>query len=486
MESLLEAVRPWNTHWSTGQVSPLTLKSDHERAAVPHLVATLRSPPHATWTVLAGPRQIGKTTSLGHVARRLLDDHGVEPRQVAIVPADQPAVQAHLEAGLDPLFQALFQSHAPSPEKPLYVLLDEVQEIPKWAKLLKAAWDRYHPSVRLLATGSSALHIIRPAEADFPGRVRVETIHPMKFREVVVAHPDLRSHLSGKDAAALEKHCKAARASIERAEPAAKLGKALVKLDDFLHASSPTLVPFLRQVFLEHCVWGGYPNARAGGTTDPARRRELFEQAWNAVLAKDVPAVGLVKTREFTLLFHHLATNPGRKFVPHNLSRDLGVKAETLSQWKRVLEDAMLVQQLAPLKPNLLPANGKDKAYLLDPGWNAYFTGVLDHAEVAGTPREGPLVETVLADHARRLQLTVTHSRNLPIGYVEDPEVDLAVDLGRRWLLVESKHGSAARSHLDEIDSPGALKVVATRDHFEVPEDEGALFLPSYMLALIC
>lgn len=481
-----EGFRTWNTHWTTGQVSPLVLKSDHERAAVPHLVEALLAPGTPAWTLLAGPRQIGKTTSLGHVARRLME-RGVEARRIGIVPLDQPSVLAGLkEGGLDTLVEVLSRAHAPTEQKPLLLLLDEVQELPDWARMLKAAWDRHHRLVRVLATGSSALRIIRPAEADFPGRVRVETIHPMKFREVLRAHPRLPEHLGTHDWATLERLAKAARASIAQAAPARRLQADFEALHGFLRDAAPSLGGFVQQAFLEHCVWGGYPDARAGTPLDPARRREVFEQAWNAVLAKDAPAVGLLKTREFTLLFHHVAINPGGKFVPGNLSNDLGVKAQTLSQWKRVLEDAMLVQQLAPLKPNLLPANGKDKAYLLDPGWHAYFEGILDHMEVAGRPVEGLLVETVLADHVRRLQFTITRSRSLPIGYVEDPEVDVAASLGRRWLLLEAKVGGMVRSHLDGVASPDALKVVATRSHFEMPDGEGTFFLPASEFALLC
>lgn len=480
----LDLLRPWNTHWGGGPVSPLVKRHPAERAPVVHLVRNLLDPPGGQWEVLAGPRQIGKTTSLGHVAERLVREHGVAARSVAIVPLDQPTIQAGLGAGLDELVAVLSTQHPPREDSPLFLLLDEVQELPEWSKRLKAAWDRHHPLVRVLATGSSALRMIRPVEADFPGRIRIQTIHPMKFREVLLAHPDAAKHASADAWSRIEATARATRESVGAPE-LDNVRERLTALHEAIEGASPTLPAFVRSVFVEYCTWGGYPAARPGTDRGIVGRREVFEQAWNAVLGKDLPAVGILKSREFGLLFQHVALNPGGKFVPHSLARTLGVRAESVASWKRVLEDALLVQQLPPLKPSLRPDSGKDKAYLTDPGWHTYLRGVLDASAVDPSVL-GLLVETVLVDHARRLQFAVLRSADFPKGYVQDPEVDVAVSLGTRWLLLESKFRDRTRGgNLDEAGGKGDLRVYATRDRFDTPAG-GPLLVPAAEWALVC
>lgn len=463
-------------------MSPLALRHPAERAPVKFLVRNLRQPPESQWEVLAGARQIGKTTSLGHVAQRLVAD-GVPPRSIAIVPLDQPVIQGALEGSLDELIALLSMAHPPREETPLYLLLDEVQELPSWSKALKAAWDRHHAVVRVLATGSSALRTIRPVEADFPGRIRIETIHPMKFREVLQGHPETAKHAPPEAWDRIATAAKAAREAIAR--PGDPFEERLLRLHELVHGVSPTLPVFLRALFREYCVWGGYPAARPGTERGIVGRREVFEQAWTAVLGKDLPAVGVVKTREFGMLFQHIALNPGAKFVPHNLARRLGVNAASVAQWKRLMEDALVVQQLPPLKPNLNEAGGKDKAYLTDPGWYAYLKGVLDSAAV---PDEalGLLAETVLVDHARRLQYGVLRSTTFPKGYVDGPEVDVAVSLGPRWLLLESKFRGRKGTNLAEAGKKGDLRVVATRDEFNLGKPGEPHLVPAAEWALIC
>lgn len=476
-------ILPWNSHWGGGPVSPLILRHAGVRAPVPRLVESLLQPDDPQWTVLAGPRQIGKTTTLGHVARSLLGTPDVPPRSIAVVPFDQPAVLRAFGNDFDALMGALGTLHVATPEQPLFLLMDEVQEVDDWARRLKAAWDRHHREVRVLATGSSAMRIVRPANADFPGRVRTRTMHPMKFREVLLGHPERARYAPEPFWQGLEALAKEARGAMTAADH--DFRAALQEFHVGLEAV-PQARAFAASVFQEYCLWGGYPSARPGSDLTIAARRETFEQAWNAVLARDAPAVGIIKTREFSRLFEGIAARPGSKFVPHSAAKAIGAKSDTVSQWKRVLEDALLVQQLPALKDNLRPTKGKDKVYTTDPGWFGHVTGRLDAALLAGEPEYGLLVETVLVDHARRLQFNLAGTSSLPFGYVGEPEVDVAASLGRRWLLLEAKLGGG-RSHLTAVGGVDALRVVATRDHFELPRQPGEAFhIPAHEWALLC
>lgn len=478
----LDTIRPWNTHWAGAGVSPLVLHHEGVRAPVRFLVQNLLAPPQGQWEIVAGPRQIGKTTSLGHVARQLLRA-GITPHQIAIAPFDQPLVQATMDEGLDALIMALSVVHPPRPDAPLFLLLDEVQELPRWSTALKAAWDRHRHTVRVLATGSSALGIIRPVQADFPGRIRVQTMHPMKFREVVLNHPRRGDHAPQEIWERLAETAKTVRSSIPKGDRSFQ--DAIRGLHELIHGSSTTLPAFLQSVFIEYCVWGGYPAARPGTDRDLVARREIFDQAWNAVLGRDLPATGVVKSREFTLFFQNLALNPGRKFVKHNIANQLDIRAETVMHWKRILEDALLVQQLPPRKTTMEPGKGKDKIYLTDPGWYTFLSGVHQASDVPDQVL-GLLVETVLVDHARRLQYSLMGSSTFPLGYADKPEVDIAVSLGSRWLLLESKFRRHLKGNLPEAGRDQDLRICVTRDRFDVQSEGTPHHIPACEWALVC
>lgn len=486
-DDLLSAIRPWNTHWGGGDVSELLQLHPRTRAAVRPLAEEFLRGEDDQWRLVAGPRQVGKTTTLGHVTGRLLQA-GVDPSRVIAIPLDQPPLGPIIERGFAGLLDELIGLRAPTPEEPLYVLVDEVQEMDGWAPRLKAAWDRYHQEVRVLGTGSSAMQLVRPADADFPGRIRVSTMHPMKFREVVEAHPELEDHVGEADWQRVVEEARVTRTKLENEDPSRWL-EGLEALLDAIAAPGSTLESFLNRVFREYVFWGGMPRARAGSPANIAQRREVFRQGWDAVLAKDAAGHGVKKLREFERLFHRLGRHPGGKFVPHNLSSELGPKSQTLSGWKRVLEDAMLLQQLPPLKPNLEATRGKDKVYPIDPGWHAYLTGATDADVVAEDASWGHVVETVIVDHARRLQYNLAGTTDLPIGYVTTPEVDVAIHIGDRWVLIESKYERSVGGlgpGLENAGSPEDVRVVVTRDHLELGEPESPTYVPAHAWALLC
>lgn len=478
----LEPLRAWNPHWYGHDVSPRILKHANQRTLVARWLDELANPPDDRWGLKAGPRQVGKTTSLGHVAHGLIHDVGVEPRRVAIVPMDDEAVLEASQGKLRDILSTLAEVHAPAAGKPNFLLLDELQGFPDWAAQLKTAWDRHHAELRVLATGSSALQLRRPPSADIHGRIRTVTVHPMKFREVLMAHPAFRERTDEPTRAQIQELAKAARESLRDGHEA--FGRALGEFHGVIHAGN--LHAIVRQIWMEYCAWGGFPATRPGASAGPVEKLDRFEGALNTILARDVVIKGVRKLRSFRRVLRHIARNPGGKFEPYSIGNRVDAGGSVVEEWKRILEDVMVVQQLAPLKPNLQPANGRDKAYSLDPGWTSYFRG---HAAPALDPDDalvGLIVESVIVDHARRLRFNVAGTTALPIGFVERPETDIALDLGGRWLLIEVKYRTQPDSNLSQVGDDDAIRVVTTKDRFETSLPGATHFLPSDEFALIC
>lgn len=476
----LEPLRPWNTHWAGAPVTERVLKHPVARAAVAKWVEDLRSDAQEQWSLRPGPRQVGKTTSLGHVARLLLADASIDPRQVVIVPADDPDILESSEGRFEAIIHAATSQFAPTRSRPLFLLVDEIQEFPDWAKQLKTAWDKRHHTVRLLATGSSATRILRPVNADFDGRIRTITMHPMKFREVVEAHPERGARFGDADWRTLRQLVNGCREGLRTGHEAT--AGAFERLHTFLHGREVNA--WLRQLWLEYVAWGGYPATRPGSQLAPAARLERFGAAMDTVLARDVGAGGIRKLREFRLLFRGICLSGGGKFEPYGYSKDLGTEGSAIQHWKQVLEDTMLVQQLPPMKPNLRPDRGRDKAYPTDPGWISYFSG--HTGPVASQDAVGHAVENVLVDHVRRLQFNVLATTQLPIGYVADPEIDVAARLGTHWLLLEAKYRAEPRATFRDVGGEEDVRIVATRDTWQLNPAPGSHFIPAHEFALVC
>ena len=119
--------------------------------------------------LLAGPRQVGKTTLLLELAERL----GAAAIYRA---ADGP--EAALPGAWERLWtqaEAVAQTHARA-----VVLLDEVQHLHDWAARLKAEWDRLRRrrvAVHIVASGSSALHLGRGSRESLAGRFERVTLN---------------------------------------------------------------------------------------------------------------------------------------------------------------------------------------------------------------------------------------------------------------------------------------------------------------------
>jgi predicted AAA+ superfamily ATPase len=115
--------------------------------------------------VLAGPRQVGKTTAVLQ-ARARLEATGVP---VHYATGDEPLLPAAV--WIDEQWQVA--RSVTSPTEPAVLVLDEVHRIPGWAERVKANWDRDTRETRdlhVVLLGSSPLQVRQRVEEALTGR----------------------------------------------------------------------------------------------------------------------------------------------------------------------------------------------------------------------------------------------------------------------------------------------------------------------------
>jgi hypothetical protein len=128
----------------------------------------LQEPAPGRIQLLAGPRQVGKTTLLLEIA-------SAEGERAIYAAADSP------EAGLPGFWERIWSEaeRVAASHGRAVVLLDEVHLFPEWSRRVKSEWDRLKrrkTPVHIVATGSSALRLGTGSRESLAGRFERMTL----------------------------------------------------------------------------------------------------------------------------------------------------------------------------------------------------------------------------------------------------------------------------------------------------------------------
>jgi predicted AAA+ superfamily ATPase len=149
------------------------------RACQDRLAKRLAEPAPGRIQLLAGPRQVGKTTLLLALAEQ-------QGKQAVYAAADAP------EAALPGFWERTLtraEDTAAAQGRAL-LLLDEAHMLHDWAAHLKGAWDSFRRKktpIHIVATGSSALHLAAGSRESLAGRFERLTLTHWSARSVAQA-----------------------------------------------------------------------------------------------------------------------------------------------------------------------------------------------------------------------------------------------------------------------------------------------------------
>ena len=338
--------------------------------------------------LLAGPRQVGKTTLLLELAAR----HGSAAIYAA---ADGP------EAALPGFWERLWvrAEETAAKEGRAVVLLDEVHMLHDWASRLKSEWDRLRRRklpVHVVATGSSALRLAAASRESLAGR----------FERLTLTHWSASS---------------LAEAFGVPAEEAAEL---LVRMGSY---------PGAFELRRDHVRWSAYVR---DAILEPAIGRDIL-----ALTAVRKPAL-------LRQVFGVCASSPAQIVSLQKIQGQLQDRGalETVAHYLALLGDAFLVAPLG--KHSVRPARQRAAPPKLVTLNNA-LVAVMDPR---GTPdratdpkRFGAWVENACLAHAWNAGQRVTYWREEPL------EVDGVIDGSWGSWAIEVKTGSVASADLRGI-----------------------------------
>jgi len=130
--------------------------------------------------IIIGPRQVGKTTILKKVAKQC------SARKIPHVYFNLE-VPAHAERFARPMEVVLKELTA----KGQVVFIDEFHYLPNATKLFKAIFDQF-PSVRIYASGSSAIEMHKHLKESLAGRRLLYRVFPLSFTEWIPSRSKIR------------------------------------------------------------------------------------------------------------------------------------------------------------------------------------------------------------------------------------------------------------------------------------------------------
>lgn len=414
-------------------------------------------------TVLRGPRQVGKTTLQMQMIRHLLEEKHVTADRILRVQFDEiPSLRGLKEPVLsiarwfeNRMVRRTF-NEAAAGGQPIYLFLDEVQNLSEWAPQVKSLVD--HHTLKVLVTGSSALRI-EAGRDSLAGRITQVELGTLLLREILGLrfNEDVDPFLPDNGLEALlrkEFWLDLQREGVRRSQ-----------LRD--------------QAFAAFSERGGYPMAQARADVPwPEVADQLNETVIQRAIQHDLRmgSRGLKRDPQlleevFRLACRYAGQSPGQAVYVAEIREVLqaNVGWQRILAYLRFLDGAMLIKLVSPLELRLKRRKGNHKLCLCDHGLRASWLQEAVPLDPAGLVESshlrdlaGHLAESIVGYFLGGLpHLDVAH---FPARSTE-PEVDFILTIGERRIPVEVKY----REHVDAYRDTLGLRAFIEKTAYQAP-----------------
>jgi predicted AAA+ superfamily ATPase len=422
LTSVLRQYNPWWAGTSLPDLPPWS------RAAFRELLEWMQAPPAGRALLLAGARQIGKTTLFLQTIDRLLKT-GVPPGNILYVTFDHPLLKLH---GLEGVVK-LWREVEPAADGPEYLFLDEIQATKDWQVWLKHQVD-FDKRKRIAVTGSATPLTLQGQESGV-GRWHTLQLATLSFYEFMqikkLPEPNL-PNLASLHALFDWKPSEFNRTS---ADAAGLVGH-----------------------FHDYLLRGGFPQCALTESMTLAQKL-LREDIVDKVLKRDMTALfGVRRVVELEHTFLYLCLHDGDLLDLPQLCSSLGLKRPTVSNFIDLLESTHLIYSLKPFGYGKEVLRGRSKIYLADaaiaPSALLKGKGLLDDASAMGRA-----VETAFFKHV----FTRYYRQSIGFSYwrgKKDVEVDIIADIEGELVPFEVKYRS---QHTNARDLKGLAQFCSER-----------------------
>ena len=286
--------------------------------------------------LIIGARQVGKTTLLKQIKKKLDAEHQI----VNFFSLEDPTLLNLLNQKPENIF-----SYISKTKKKQYLLIDEIQYLEKASGFLKYIYDIYGEKIKLIVTGSSAFYVDKSFNDSLAGRKRIIELFPFSFSEFIKAKEATNSSpLSEKIIS--ETWCKTGRKR------------------NLLVPEKEKLWNYLE----EYLLYGGYPSVIL--EPDTKEKCIILKDLYVSFLKKDILEAGVSDTHKFYQLVRILSEGAGSLFNASEIGNTIGLSPDTVREYLHILRKSYIFSLVVPYFSNLRKELTKmPKAYLLDGGF---------------------------------------------------------------------------------------------------------------------
>ena len=374
--------------------------------------------------VLMGPRRVGKTVMIYHTIQRLMEE-GIPAQNIIYISVETP-IYNHIP--LEQLFNLCKQmlGKQPNDQSQYYVFFDEIQYLKDWEVHLKSLVDTYH-NVRFVVSGSAAAELKKRSNESGAGRFTDFILPPLTFYEYI--------HLKDYQNLLIPQH--------------------MQWYDTEVDFYTTIDINRLNQLFIDYINYGGYPEVVFSDKIQENPGLFIRHDIIDKVLLRDLPSLyGIQDVQELNSVFTMIAYHSGDQFSYERMSKESGVRKDTLRKYIEYLEAAFLIKVVHRTDDNAkrYQREMSFKIYLTNPSLRcALFQPITE------TDTEiGNMVETaVYAQWIPRLGVDIAYA-NWRQSKTQQGEVDIVgMDLARQkpYWAVEVKWSDRYAEHPEELIS---------------------------------
>ena len=258
--------------------------------------------------ILMGPRRVGKTVMIFHTISQLIAD-GVDPQKIIYVSIDTPIYN---NTSVEDLFSyarlALKQEDC---NDGFYVFFDEIQYLKNWEVHLKSLVDTFR-NIKFIASGSAAAALKMKSNESGAGRFTDFMLPPLTFFEYI-------NFLN--------------------------LNSIIVENSSGISPYASINIDELNRHFIDYINFGGYPEVVFSEKIRSNPGQYIKNDIIDKVLLRDLPSLyGITDIQELNKLFVHIAFRSGNEFSYEALTKEAGIRKDTLKKYLEYLEAAFLIK----------------------------------------------------------------------------------------------------------------------------------------------
>lgn len=300
-------------------------------------------------TAILGPRRVGKTTIVQHIANLYKQQHWVFFNMDNLLARLRVEKQEFRQ-----MIEEQIKSRLPANEK-IWVVIDEAQKCPLIFDQIKILYDQFKDKsvIKFIITGSAYLHLHQLSAESLAGRIQLHYLQELNLREATclvnqekIPFDSLFDHIDNINS----------------------LTEVINNLQPFRQ--------LLDQQLLQQYIWGGFPECLT--ITDQKDKRLYMSNYLQTYLEKDVRAVNTISDlTRYHKLMEIIAEQTGSLRDDTRIVEALGLTRDTLKKYRSLLQATLLYEEIYPFIGSSLKRMVKSpKSYLLNNGLISLLTGL--------------------------------------------------------------------------------------------------------------